>query len=183
MRAIRIAAVVAVLTLVGGLAGPASGAGAEPGRLGKIVDWPQFRFNDRHTGVNRFESIIGKKNVKFLSPTWQAQLGDIVDFSSPVVVNGVVYIGSSDGTLWAYPADGCGADLCDTPLWQSSYLAQILDTPTVANGFVYVGSQTNFNSNNGKLDVFSANGCGQAVCRPLWKGLVGPDAVLMSSPS
>jgi outer membrane protein assembly factor BamB len=183
MRAIRVVAVVSAFALTGALAGPALGAGPAPGRAGKTVDWPQFRFNDRHTGVNRFESTIGKKNVRFLSPSWQAQLGDLVDFSSPVVVDGVVYIGSTDGTLWAYPADGCGADLCTTSLWQSSNLAQILDTPTVANGFVYVGSQTNLNSNNGKLDVFSANGCGQAVCRPLWQGLAGPDSILMSSPT
>src|SRR5689334_40216 len=111
MRAIRIAAVAAAFVLIGALAGPAMGDGAAPGRAAKTIDWPQFRFNDQHTGVNRFESTIGKKNVKFLSPSWQAQLGDLVTFSSPVVVNGVVYIGSSDGTLWAYPADGCGADL------------------------------------------------------------------------
>jgi outer membrane protein assembly factor BamB len=183
MRAIRIAAVVAAFALIGAVAGPAMGAGAAPGRLAKTIDWPQFRFNDQHTGVNRFEQTIGKQNVGLLSPAWRAQLGDLVDFSSPVVAKGIVYIGSSDGTLWAYPADGCHEDLCSTPLWQSSSLAQIIDTPTVARGFVYVGSQTNFNSNNGKLDVFSASGCGQAVCRPLWQGLAGPDSILMSSPT
>ena len=185
MRKSRIVAVVAALVLMGAFAGPAFAGGrtATGPRAGAAVDWPQFRFNDQHTGVNPMEKTIGKKNVKFLSPSWQAQLGDLVDFSSPVVVDGVVYIGSSDGTLWAYPADGCGMDLCDTPLWQSSNLAAIRDTPTVANGLVYVGSQTNFNSNNGKLDVFSATGCGQAVCRPLWQGLAGPDSILSSSPT
>ena len=94
-----------------------------------------------------------------------------------------MYIGSSDGTLWAYPAGGCGHFLCDTPLWQSTSLAQILDTPTVANGIVYVGSQTSFDSNDGKLDVFSADGCGKPVCQPLWQGLAGPESILMSSPT
>jgi len=69
MRPIRIVAVVGAFVLSGALAGPAPGAGAAPGRAGRIVDWPQFRFNDQHTGVNRLESTIGKKNVKFLSPS------------------------------------------------------------------------------------------------------------------
>src|SRR5262249_29413811 len=130
MRATRIVAVVAAFALVGVLAGPALGTGATRERTGKTVDWPQFRFNDRHTGVNPKESTIGKQNVRLLTPSWQAQLGDLVNYSSPVVVGGVLYIGSSDGTLWAYPADGCGSDLCTTPIWQSSNLAQIIDTPT-----------------------------------------------------
>ena len=34
--------------------------------------------------------------------------------------------------------------------------AQIIDSPTVANGVVYVGSQTSPNSNDGKLNAFAA---------------------------
>lgn len=147
------------------------------------VDWPQFRFNDAHTGVNKFEQILGKKSVPFLAQTWQAQLGDIVDFSSPAVVDGVVYIGTIDGTLWAYPADGCGGSFCDAPLWQSTNLAQIIDSPTVANGIVYVGSQTDQDSNDGRLNAFSASGCGASVCAPLWQGDAGSESILESSPA
>src|SRR5206468_700980 len=53
----------------------------------------------------------------------------------------------------------------------------------VANGIVYVGSQTSFNNNDGKLNAFSAAGCGQAVCAPLWQGLAGPQSILESSPA
>ena len=67
---------------------------------------------------------------------WQAQLGALVDYSSPAVVGGVAYIGSTDGRLWAYPADGCGQSLCTHPLWRSVSLAQIIDSPTVAGGIV-----------------------------------------------
>jgi outer membrane protein assembly factor BamB len=107
----------------------------------RSTDWPQFRFDDSHTGVNPFEKTLTRRNVPSLDLAWQAQLGDIVDFSSPAVVGGVVYVGTTDGVLWAYPADGCGQSLCTTPLWQSTNLAQIVDSPTVANGVVYVGSQ------------------------------------------
>jgi outer membrane protein assembly factor BamB len=147
------------------------------------TDWPQFRFDDRHDGVQPFENVLNSSNAKFMTEDWQAQLGDIVVNSSPAVVGGVVYIGSSDGTLWAYSADGCGGSLCTVPIWKSTNVAQIIDSPTVANGKVYVGSQTSFSNNDGKLDVFDANGCGQAVCAPLWQGSAGPQSILDSSPA
>jgi outer membrane protein assembly factor BamB len=147
------------------------------------IDWPQFRFSDAHTGVNKFEKTLNQTNVPMLEQAWQAQLGDIVDFSSPAVAGGAVYIGTIDGTLWAYPADGCGASFCDTPLWQSTNLAQIMDSPTVANGIVYVGSQTDQDSAAGKLNAFAAAGCGAPVCAPLWQGVAGSQSILESSPT
>ena len=147
------------------------------------MDWRNFRFDARHTGVNRFEHVLDPSNVPTLTLDWQAQLGELVFSSSPAVVGGVLYIGSTDGTLWAYPADGCGAALCTTPLWQSTYLAQIVDSPTVANGVVYVGSQTSFDSNDGRLNAFAAAGCGGAICAPLWQGLAGKESILDSSPA
>jgi outer membrane protein assembly factor BamB len=147
------------------------------------TDWTRFRFDQNHTGVQPFENILNTANVPMLQLDWQAQLGKIVNYSSPAVVNGVVYIGSSDGRLWAYPANGCGQDICTVPLWRSTHLAQIIDAPTVALGRVYVGSQTSDTSNDGKLNVFNANGCGGSVCAPLWQGLAGPDSILQSSPA
>lgn len=147
------------------------------------VNWSQFRFDSNHTGFNPLERILTRQNVPRLHLSWQAQLGKLVDFSSPAVVNGVAYIGSSDGRLWAYPANGCGQTLCTTPLWSTIGLGQIVDSPTVSNGIVYVGSQTSDFSNRGKLDAFSASGCGHAVCAPLWQGLVGRGSILQSSPA
>ncbi len=149
----------------------------------KIINWPQFRFDDNHTGVNPHETILTGANVSRLRPAFAAQLGGLVDFSSPAVVNGVAYIGSTDGRLWAYPSTGCGQTLCATPLWTSTSLGEIVSSPTVARGFVYIGSQTSFSSNDGKLDVFSAAGCGQAACAPIWQGVAGSDAILQSSPT
>lgn len=147
------------------------------------TNWPHFRFDEKHTGFQPFETTLSAGNIKSASNTWQAQLGDLVLESSPAVVDGVAYIGTSDGVLWAYPADGCGQQLCKTPLWQSTNLAQIVDSPAVANGIVYVGSQTSANSNDGKLNAFSASGCGQTVCPPLWQGDAGTDSILDSSPT
>jgi outer membrane protein assembly factor BamB len=150
---------------------------------GSSTDWTQFRFDQSHTGFQPFESVLSVSNVPRLELAWQAQLGQLVDFSSPAVVSGVAYIGSSDGRLWAFPATGCGQAICTVPLWSSTSLAQIIDSPAVANGLVYVGSQTSFSSAAGKLDVFSASGCGQPVCAPLWQGVAGTQSILQSSPT
>jgi hypothetical protein len=158
--------------LVASLAGQAGGS--PPGAAPEApIDWPQFRFDQPHTGFQPFEATLNASNVPRLRLAWQAQLGALVDHSSPAVVGGVAYIGSSDGRLWAYPAAGCGQQICTTPLWTSTDLGQVIDSPTVANGLVYVGSQTSPFSAAGKLDVFRADGCGQAVCAPIWRGVAG----------
>ncbi len=179
MRIVRIVAFIGACLLAGGtFALPASAAGPAAD-----VNWTQFRFNQNHTGFNPFETVLNAHNVPSLTVAWQAQLGMLVDFSSPAVVDGVVYIGSTDGRLWAYPSTGCGQSLCTSPLWTSVSLAQIVDSPTVANGVVYVGSQTSPSSNDGKLNAFSASGCGASVCSPLWQGLAGTQSILQSSPA
>ena len=178
-----VARVLVALPVLCGFAAAAIAAPAARSVPPVQFDWRQFRLDQAHTGFNRFEHVLNVANVPSLGNTWQAQLGDIVFSSSPAVVGGVVYIGSIDGTLWAYPADGCGADLCETPLWQSTNLAQIIDSPTVADGIVYVGSQTSFDSNDGLLNAFAANGCGAPVCAPLWQGMAGKESILESSPA
>ena len=152
-------------------------------RMSGDLDWPHFRFDDLHTGFNPNETVLSRDNIKFAGIEWQAQLGALVDFSSPAIVDRVAYVGSSDGTLWAFSADGCGGDFCTTPLWQSTHLAQIIDSPAVANGIVYVGSQTDDNDASGKLNAFSASGCGNAICAPLWQGKAGSQSILQSSPA
>lgn len=186
MSVVRRAALAASLIVLGfsaqGLFAPVEARAGRPTQQ-QTVDWPHFRFDDNHSGVQPFEKTLSKKNIRTAGLLWESQLGDIVDFSSPAVVGGIVYVGGVDGTLWAYSADGCGSDICVTPLWQSTSLAQILDSPTVANGIVFVGSQTDSDNNDGKLNAFAASGCGQAVCAPLWQGDAGPDSILESSPT
>lgn len=159
------------------LAAPANGPAT-------AVDWPHFRFDKNHTGNQPHETALSKDSVKFAGPLWVADLpGELVFSSSPAVVKGVVYIGDSDGNLTAWPANGCGAEECAAPLWQSTNLAQIVDSPTVANGVLYIGSQTNFNDASGKLNAFKAKGCGKSVCAPIWQGDAGPTSILESSPT
>ena len=73
-----------------------------------------------------------------------------VNCSSPAVVNGVVYIGTTDGRLWAYPADGCGARNAIRRCGRHPPSARPAGR---VNGVVYVGSQTDDNDASSGLDV------------------------------
>jgi len=55
--------------------------------------------------------------------------------SSPAIVGGVVYIGSTDGRVYAFDA------ATGQPRWVAGTGARIFSSPTVANGVVYIGSQ------------------------------------------
>ena len=138
------------------------------------TDWPTFHINAQHTGLNRTENVLNSSNVSRLQLKWQGLMGDLVDFSSPAVVGGVAYIGSTDGLLYAFNADGCGASEC-SPLWTGATGDSIYSSPAVANGVVYVGS------NSHELLAFKAAGCGASTCQPLWIGTIG-GSILQSSP-
>ncbi len=90
------------------------------------TNWPHFRFDDDHTGVNPFENVLNPRNVPRMQLDWQVQLGEPVYSSSPAVVDGVVYIGSSEGSLWALDANGCGSDFCTNAIWRGDLGAQTL---------------------------------------------------------
>ena len=57
--------------------------------------------------------------------------------AAPVVVDGVVYVGSDDGNLYALPADS------SQPLWSFQTGDAIRSVPTLADGAVYFGSNDN----------------------------------------
>jgi len=162
-------------------------ASATAAFAGSTTEWPHFRFDDNHTGFQPSETTLNATNIRGANLLWKAFLGEgdrsLVDYSSPAVVNGVVYIGTTDGRLWAYPANGCGEEECFTPLWTTPIFGQIMDSPAVASGVVYVGSQTNDNDASGKLNAFAADGCGQDTCNPLWQGITGTQSILQSSPT
>ncbi|MFZ2451920.1 MAG: PQQ-binding-like beta-propeller repeat protein [Methylovulum miyakonense] len=97
------------------------------------TNWTDFRGGQRNQGYNPYENVINKNNVEQLTERWQFTAGNAVA-SSPAVVNGVVYVGSYDGNVyainaatgvqkWAYPTGGI-----------------VGSSPAVANGVVYIGS-------------------------------------------
>jgi len=58
-------------------------------------------------------------------------------WSSPTVVNGIVYVGSNDHKIYALDAT------TGEKVWSYATLGAVESSPTVANGIVYVGSDDN----------------------------------------
>jgi outer membrane protein assembly factor BamB/phospholipase C len=69
---------------------------------------------------------------------WTAQLGSTAK-ASPAVAYGNVYVGSDNGTLSVFGANGCTHPSC-TPLWTQAAGGAITSSPAVGNGVVFVGS-------------------------------------------
>lgn len=70
--------------------------------------------------------------------------------ASPAVANGVVYVTSYDGYVYAYPASGCAATMCSWLFsasldggqgngYESNCWNTTTSSPVVVNGYVYVG--------------------------------------------
>lgn len=97
------------------------------------TDWPRFHFDLRNTGLNPYENVLGTGNVGDLVERWSAPTGSIVT-GSPAVVDGVVYVGVSDGPFLALDAS------TGSVKW-SRVLDQTPTHPTVVGGTVYVGSE------------------------------------------
>src|SRR4029077_19988045 len=65
-------------------------------------NWPQRGGAASHHGYNRYENVLSPTTVAGLGLAWEGITGNATD-SSPAVSNGVVYVGSNDGNLYAYP--------------------------------------------------------------------------------
>jgi outer membrane protein assembly factor BamB len=98
------------------------------------TDWSQFHFEADGTRLNPYENVLNPENVGSLGLKWSYRTGGSV-WSSPAVVDGVVYVGSNDTNfyalnavtgkkLWSYSGDG--------GIWDSS--------PAVVDGVVHVSS-------------------------------------------
>jgi outer membrane protein assembly factor BamB len=124
---------------------------------------------------------------KVCAPIWFATTapGAGVD-SSPTISNGVLYVGSDGGDLWAYDAAGntnctAGSPRRCGPLWRGEIDVSVTSSPAVANGLVYVGGS------DGALYAFDAMGtvgCSTfpVVCQPKWASPAG-STIFMSSPA
>jgi glucose dehydrogenase len=99
------------------------------------ADWTQF-LRDNMQRYNPYETVLNVNNVGRLQLKWSFYLGSMAggQFSSPAVVNGVVYVGSSDNdSVYAVNAS-TGAKLSSLSTGGAVY-----SSPAVANGVVYFG--------------------------------------------
>jgi len=67
------------------------------------ADWHQASFDWAHSGFNRFETILNRSNVMYLTQLWAAPVSGGI-YASPVVSEGKVFIGSGDGHMLAFDA-------------------------------------------------------------------------------
>jgi outer membrane protein assembly factor BamB len=95
-------------------------------------DWPEFGLYN-HGSRDSADTGISLSNVASTKLDWTATTGAAV-VSSPAVVNGVVYVGSIDGNVYALNATS-GATL-----WTGTTGGGVDSSPAVANGVVYIGS-------------------------------------------
>ena len=95
------------------------------------TNWSQFHYGPQHRGYNPYENVLSPSTVAGLNEAWRHTMGPIQ--SSPAVANGIVYVGSVDGKLYALDAS-TGAYL-----WSYFMADWISSSPAVANGVVYLG--------------------------------------------
>ncbi len=106
------------------------------------TNWNMFGDNAKHSHFNPYENTISTSNVVKLSNGWLFHTGSVIG-SSPAVVNGVIYVGSNDGNVYAINTT------TGTKLWSYSVGFGIVQTsPAVVKGVVYVGES---------IDAMSAN--------------------------
>ena len=99
------------------------------------TNWTQFHFTPNHKGLNPYENVLNTHTVGNLSLLWTYTTGGPVQ-SPPIVANGVVYVGSNDGNVYALKAS-TGALLWSFPTGETDPLSPVL---AVSDGAVYVGS-------------------------------------------
>ena len=98
-----------------------------------------------------------------------------INVASPLVWNGTVYAGSTNGTLYAFDAAGVtncsGTPKTCAPVWTATTGDSIYAPPAAANGVLYVGTLGDTTS----LYAFDAAGITNCsgtpkTCTPLWRG-------------
>ena len=116
-----------------------------------------FGFNTRHTHYVPDETTLNTTNVARLTLDWKAQTSSGIR-SSPIIANGLIYITSSDNTLYAFDAT------TGVKRWQAStgtYVGPgsfIYSSPVIVNNVLYIGS------NDHHVYAFNATIGG----KPLW---------------
>jgi len=89
--------------------------------------WPEYRANDQNTGMA--PNTAPRTNL----PVWVVNLAGPTD-SSPAVGDGKVFIGDSNGTVWAFNAEK------GTKVWSFKTNGSIESSPTYIDDRIYIGS-------------------------------------------
>ena len=91
------------------------------------MSWPMFHRDPAHTGYTPTNGPLTNHTL------WTYQTGGHV-YSSPCVVNGILYVGSNDNNVYALDAAS------GTKIWNYTTGDRVDSSPCVVDGVVYVGS-------------------------------------------
>lgn len=98
-------------------------------------DWSYFGYNAQSTRVNPTETLISQSNVSTLTVKWKTTTPYPYKIAgSPIVVNGIVYVGTVEGFVIAI--DAASGNI----LWTFQARGPVYGSPTVQNGIAYFGS-------------------------------------------
>lgn len=109
------------------------------------ADWPTYGFDLSRNRFNPREGVIGRRSASRLAVRWffSTGTGTAAVSASPSVVNGVVYVGSWNGTMYALDAYTGGPswtfDIHD-PHPDDRVFPGIQSSAAVADGRVYFGA-------------------------------------------
>ena len=120
---------IAAFTLIGGL------LLAVP-HAAHAADWSQFHASRTRAGIVSDEAVLTRTTAPSIHKLWGAATDPSAEGinSSPAVVGDLAYIGSDDGSLWAFDAT-TGA-----PVWRDPVGGDVRSSPAVADGRVFFGS-------------------------------------------
>ncbi len=157
----------------------------QPGKSSSYGDWPTYLFDQKHSGYNKYETIINPSSAPNLKLHWTVTAGGIIS-TQVVVANGAIYWGSWDGFEHATNLDG-------TPLWSTNLGTTsascypnvthgVLGTATVATVKIGGTPTTVVFVGGGQTIFYALNAATGAI---IWQTQLGtpPDDEIWSSPS
>jgi eukaryotic-like serine/threonine-protein kinase len=149
--------------------------------LASAQDTPMFRGDLVHSGIYTTPGVPKLNGVRWSFHTQ----GEVI--SSPAIVAGVVYVGSTDGNLYAIDKDS------GSLRWKFATGARIPSSPAVAKGLVFFGSYDGYfyavDTASGKLKWKFHNAEHRFTAKhlhgslPLDETMPDPFDVYLSSPS
>jgi LPXTG-motif cell wall-anchored protein len=121
--------------------------------------------DDDHVAVATADGDVAVLNLTDGSRAWTGLTGSS-GLTAPAVAQGSFFVGAADGTVYAFPAAGCGAATCSATFSVATGGAAISDQPAVGADVVYVGNAS------GQVFAFASAGCGTPACPTLWTASV-----------
>jgi glucose dehydrogenase len=110
-------------------------SGGEPAAVEPGADWPQYHGDERHSGV-----AASTLDPTDLGLAWTFRTAGAILTGSPVVADGVAYVGTRDENGLKESAVHAVDVKTGRLLWDFRADASVHGTPAVADGIVYAGT-------------------------------------------